>query len=60
MCGPGPLNGKIVAWKCVFSIEFKINSRQFGFINNLASREALKQAINYREISIKSWIDLLK
>jgi hypothetical protein len=58
----GSLKGKIVAWKCVFPIESKIKSRQFGFTNNIESsmREALNQAITYRDTSIKSWIDSLK
>ena len=58
--GRGSLKGEIVAWKCVFPIESKIKSRQFGFTNNIESREALNQAIIYRDTSIKSWIDSLK
>lgn len=52
--------GSIVAWKCVFPNEFKIKSRQFGFTNNTESGQALKQAIQYRDTSIKSWVDSLK
>jgi len=58
--GRGPLKGTIVAWKCVFPKEFNIKSRQFGFTNNTESGQALKQAIQYRDISIKSWIDSKK
>ena len=57
--GRGPLKGSIVAWKCLFPTEFNIKSRQFGFTNDFESKEALKQAINYRDISIKSYIDSL-
>lgn len=60
--GRGSLKGQIVAWKCVFPIESKIKSKQFGITNNIDSsmREALTQAITYRDHSIKSWIDSLK
>nr|UEK25981.1 hypothetical protein [Mutinus fleischeri] len=64
--GRASLKGQIVAWKCVFPIESKIKSKQFGFTNNTESsmririREALTQAITYRDTSIKSWIDSLK
>ena len=58
--GRGSLKESIVAWKCVFPNEFKIKSRQFGFTNNTESGEALKQAMNYRDISIKSWVESLK
>ena len=57
--GRGPLKGSIVAWKCVFPNEFNIKSRQFGFTNDFESTQALKQAIEYRDISIKSYIDSL-
>lgn len=58
--GRGSLKSKIVAWKCVFPVESKIKSRQFGFTNNIESREALNRAIQYRDITIKSWVDSLK
>lgn len=57
--GRGPLKGSIVAWKCTFPNEFNIKSRQFGFTNDFESTQALKQAIQYRDISIKSYIDSL-
>lgn len=36
--GRGTLKGSIIAWKCVFPIESKIKSRQFGFTKNTESR----------------------
>jgi hypothetical protein len=57
--GRGPLKGSIVAWKCVFPSEFNIKSRQFGFTNEFESLQALKQAIEYRDISLKCYIDSL-
>jgi len=57
--GRGLLKGSIVAWKCIFPNEFNIKSRQFGFTNDFESVQALKQAIQYRDISIKSWIESL-
>lgn len=48
-----------MAWKCTFPNEFNIKSRQFGFTNDFESIQALKQAIQYRDISIKSYIDSL-
>jgi hypothetical protein len=65
----------IVAWKCVFPIESKIKSKQFGFysaenkqqVNNSkpviikhSNIEALNLAIQYRDSSIKSWVDSIK
>lgn len=76
--GRGLLKGQIVAWKCIFPVESKINSRQFGFSidKNFESslplkeasyretdhvgREALNQAIQFRDVSIKNWVDSLK
>jgi hypothetical protein len=57
--GRDKLKGKIIAWKCVFPVESNIKSRQFSFsIDNIVeSREALKQAIEYRDLSIKCWVD---
>ena len=51
----GNFKGKIIAWKCVFPIKSNIKSRQFSFsIDNIVeSREALKQATKYRDLSIK-------
>jgi hypothetical protein len=36
-----------------------LKSRQFGFTNDLESVQALKQAIQYRDISIKSRVESL-
>ena len=58
--GRGMLKDRVVAWKCVFPNNSKIKSRQFGFTNNTESRIALEQAIKYRDISIKSWVDSLR
>jgi hypothetical protein len=52
--GRGSLKGNIIAWKCILPNEFNIKPKQFGFTNITESREALKQAIQYRDISIKS------
>lgn len=57
--GRGLLKGKIVAWKCVFPMESKIKAKQFSFKNENESREALKQAIIFRDSSIKNWVDSL-
>nr|QKS32167.1 homing endonuclease [Sphaerobolus stellatus] len=60
--GRDSLKGQIVAWKCVFPVESKIKSRQFGFecSSSMSMKNALNQAITYRDISIKSWVDSLK
>ena len=50
----------IIAWKCVFPKHSNLKSRQFGFTNEIEAREALKNAIKYRDNSIKSWVDSLK
>ena len=51
---------RIIAWKCVFPVESKLKSRQFGFNNDNKSGEALKQAILYRDLNVKSWVNSLK
>lgn len=56
----GHKEGSIIAWKCVFPLESQLKSRQFYFINDRESGEALKRAIQYRDLIIKSWIDSLK
>ena len=58
--GRGQLRGKIIAWKCVFHSNSNLKSRQFGFTNNTESRVAIEQAIKYRDLTIKSWVDSLK
>lgn len=56
----GPLSVKIIAWKCVFHSNSNLKPRQFGFTNDTESRVAIKQAIKYRDSTIKSWVDSLK
>ena len=58
--GRGPLSGQIIAWKCVFNSNSNLKSKQFGFTNIADSRVALKQAIDYRDSTIKSWVDSIK
>ena len=58
--GRGPLSGKIIAWKCVFHGNSNLKPRQFGFTNDTESRVAIEQAIKYRDLTIKSWVDSLK
>lgn len=82
--GRDSLREYIIAWKCVFPLESKINSKQFGFnsaiakkqaeillssnntvginryADNLSSIEALNLAIQYRDSSIKTWVDSIK
>jgi len=60
--GRNSLKGKIIAWKCVFPVESNIKFRQFGFStdNSVETRIALNQAIQYRDTSIKNWVDSLK
>ncbi len=58
--GRGTLKQKIIAWKCVFPINSNLNSRQFGFSNDMESRLALYNCIKYRDSNIKYWVDSLK
>ena len=58
--GRGTLSGQIIAWKCVFNSNSNLKSKQFGFTNIADSRVALKQAIDYRDSTIKSWVDSIK
>lgn len=58
--GRGTLTEKIIAWKCVFPIHSNLKPRQFGFTNEAESKIALAQAIKYRDLTIKSWVDSLK
>ena len=37
-----------------------LKPRQFGFTNDIESRVAIEQAIKYRDLTIKSWVDSLK
>lgn len=59
VAGRGSFRGCTIAWKCKFPTELNLKSRQFGFTNDLESVQALKQAIQYRDISIKSRVESL-
>ena len=52
--------GKVIAWKCVLPKYYNTKNKQFGFTNSAESEKALKQAIQYRDNAIKSWVDSLK
>jgi hypothetical protein len=55
--GRGTSKGKTIAWKCVFPVESKLKKKQFGFTNESDSNKALTKAIEYRDTTIKAWVD---
>ena len=58
--GRGDFKGQIIAWKCVFPKEFKLKSKQFGFKSENESKIALKLSIEYRDSSIKNFVDSIR
>lgn len=55
----GPINKKIVGWKCVFPNESNLKPKQFGVSNSKDIDKSLQQAKLYRDINIKLWVESL-
>jgi hypothetical protein len=58
--GRNSSKGQTIAWKCVFPKESNLKSQQFTYSVYKDSNLALKEAIKYRDITIKNWVDSLK
>ena len=59
--GRGNSKGITIAWKCVSPTQISPNTqlkkKQFGFTNESDSNDTLIKAVEYRDKTIKSWVD---